>query len=240
MEPQLQQAAAESNLLLGQVSRQQRLAATLADKLSLGGKKKGGGAAGARAVAADSARPGWFATLVANVGVWPPKTIRFQKQRSGLPVLHLILIDTSASILGQGPFSTAKAAALQIAEQAYLNREQLAIMGFGNNRVDTLLRRVRAPKELAQLLNNVPAGGGTPMREALRQAQDYLQRLKRKIPAIAIRTYLLTDGRTSAQVGDIRLEGECVLIDTERCAVKRGRGEHLAAELGAAYLPLPA
>lgn len=240
MAPQLQQAAAESNLVLGQVSRQQRLAATLAGKLGLSGKKKGSGAAGARAVAADSARPGWFATLVANAGVWPPKTMRFQKQRSGLPVLHLILIDTSASTLGQGPFSTAKAAALQIAEQAYLNREQLAIMGFGNNRVDTLLRRIRAPKELTQLLNNVPAGGGTPMREVLRQAQDYLQELKRKIPAIAIRTYLLTDGRTSAQVRDIRLEGECVLIDTERSAVKRGRGEHLAAALGAAYLPLPA
>ena len=240
MAPQLQPAAAEYGLVVSPFRRQPKLASALIGKLGAAGKKKGSGAAGPRAIAADSNRPGWFATLVANAGVWPPQRIRFQKQRAGLPVLHLLLIDTSASTLGQGPYSTAKAAALQIAEQAYLNREQLAIMGFGNNRVDTLLRRVRAPKELAQLLDDVPAGGGTPMREVLLQAQDYLRRLQRQMPEIEVRTYLLTDGRTTAPVQDIRLVGECVLIDTERAAVKRGRGKRLAAELGAAYIPLPA
>ncbi len=239
MEPQLQLAAAESQLVLGEAARQQRLSSTLIGKLGLAGKQKGAGAAGTRATAADSTRPSWFATLVASAGKWPPPAIRFQKQRSGLPVLHLLLLDTSASTLGQGPRSTAKAAALQIARQAYLNREQLAIMGFGNSRVDTLLPRIRAPKELEKLLNSTPAGGGTPMREVLQQARDYLQRLRRQSPEIVLRTYLLTDGRTAALVADIRLPGESVLIDTESSAVKRGRGKQLACELGAVYLPLP-
>ncbi len=239
MPPQPQRAAEAVDVTLPRGQMQKNTLAAIESQRDLSGKKKGSGATGARAIAAASTKPGWFATLVASAGVWPPKKICFEKQRGAVPVLHLLLIDTSASTLGHGPFSTAKAVALQIGEQAYLDREQLAIFGFGNDRVDTLLPRIRAPKELAELLNTVPAGGGTPLREALQQAQAYLQQIKRQTPAVKIRTYLLTDGRTNATMQGITLLGDCVVIDTERSSVKRGRGKRLALELNADYLPVP-
>ena len=204
------------------------------------GRQKGTDVSGSHLGAAVRTKPNWFSTLVANSGIWPPEKLRFQRQKQGLSVLHLVLLDTSASTLGQGPESVGKAALLQISEQAYLQREQLSVFGFGNNSVDNLLPRVRAPKALRNWLDKLPVGGGTPMRDALEQAMQYLKTLQRQTPALQLRTYILTDGRCSVQIDDLTLPGETVWIDIEQAAVKRGRGQQLAAQLGATYLPLPA
>ncbi|WP_372831537.1 ATP-binding protein [Pontibacterium sp.] len=206
----------------------------------LSGRQKGTDVGGDHVGSAVNTKPSWFSTLVANSGIWPPEKLRFQRHKQGLSVLHLVLLDTSASTLGQGPESVGKAALLQISEQAYLQREQLSVFGFGNNTVDNLLPRVRAPKELRSWLDNLPVGGGTPMRDALEQAMQYLKTLQRQAPALQLRTYILTDGRSSAQIDDLALPGATVWIDIEQAAVKRGRGQQLAAQLGATYLPLPA
>ncbi|WP_370280220.1 ATP-binding protein [Pontibacterium sp.] len=206
----------------------------------LAGRKTGKAANGNHRSASESHKPNWFSTLIANSGIWPPKSLKFQKAREGQPVLHLVLLDTSASTLAQGPESLGKAAVLKIAEQAYLQREQLSIFGFGNNQVENLLPKVRAPKELKNWLDSLPAGGGTPIRAALEQVQSYLGKAIKQNPALQIRTYVITDGRTSAHLNDVALPGDTVLIDIEQSAVKRGRGAQLAAELSAQYLPLPA
>jgi magnesium chelatase subunit D len=161
-----------------------------------------------------------------------------RKARSGQPVLHFVLLDTSASTLKNSLFANAKAAIMEIAEQAYSAREQLTVWGFGNQQVKNFLPRRRAPKALRQLLDTIPAGGGTPLREGLQQAGDYLRQIVKQHPEMAMRTYLITDGRSSQQVADLRLPGECLLIDIESSPVKRGRGEQLARELAADYFSL--
>lgn len=206
----------------------------------LAGRKPGHAAKGNHRSVNEGHKPNWFSTLIANSGIWPPKTLKFQKVREGQSVLHLVLLDTSASTLAQGPESLGKAAVLKIAEQAYLQREQLSIFGFGNNQVENLLPKVRAPKELKSWLDNLPAGGGTPIHAALEQVQSYLTKAIRQSPALQIRSYIITDGRTSANLNDVALPGDTVLIDIEQSAVKRGRGAQLATELNAQYLPLPA
>ena len=117
-------------------------------------------------------------------------------------------------------------------------REQLAVMSFGNEQVKWLLPQVRAPKQLTPLLNQTPAGGGTPIREVLKQAQHFLIGVRRKHPAVEIQTYLLTDGRTTQNIDDLNLIGHCTLIDTEQSAIKRGRAQEIAQALGANYLTL--
>ncbi|MEH6358065.1 MAG: VWA domain-containing protein [Pseudomonadales bacterium] len=161
-----------------------------------------------------------------------------RKARSGQPVLHFVLLDTSASTLKNSLFANAKAAIMEIAEQAYRSREQLTVWGFGNQQVENFLPRRRAPKALRQLLDTIPAGGGTPLREGLQQAGDYLRQIAKQHPEMAMRTYLITDGRSSQQVADLRLPGECLLIDIESSPVKRGRGQELARELAADYFSL--
>ena len=238
MAPQQQRTASDLPVLTLNSDGQIHPVTTAATALA--GQNKGPDAGGCHRGKATNQKPNWFSTLVANSGIWPPEKLRFQRQKQGLSVVHLVLLDTSASTLGQGPESVGKAALLQISEQAYLQREQLSVFGFGNNTVENLLPRVRAPKELRNWLDNLPVGGGTPMRDALEQAMQYLKTLQRQTPALQLRTYILTDGRSSAQLEDLTLPGNTVWIDIEQSAVKRGRGPQLAAQLGATYLPLPA
>ena len=206
------------------------------------GKQKGQHAGGSRQGKQQSSKIDWFNTLVSNA-LRPSKEtvswqIRYQKAREGKAVLHLILLDTSASTLAAQAFAKSKGVVLQIAEQAYLMREQLAVMSFGHEQVKWLLPQVRAPKQLNTLLDQTPAGGGTPIRDVLMQAQHYLLGVKRNNPNIHIQTYLLTDGRTRQTLDGLQLEGRCTVIDTEQSTVKRGRGRDIAAALGAEYFSI--
>ncbi len=200
-----------------------------------GGKRSGRQQGEGRRNGATGNQPDWFASLVSSLPQWPPQQLRFKQPRTGAMWLHLVLLDTSASTLSSQWLARAKAAVLEIGKRAYLAREQLAIIGFGNQQTDTLLARVRAPKELHSLLEPIQAGGGTPLRQVLGQAQTMLNQLLRQTPALNSCTYLITDGRCRDSVADLQLPGQRLLIDTEQSSVKRGRGPQLAAELGADY-----
>ena len=207
--------------------------------LDLFTRSAGKSARGLHKTAVPGHKPNWFATLVNCLGSWPPKSLIMQKTRRSEAVLHLVMLDTSASTIKHRQFGKAKAAILKIADQAYLQRHQITILGFGNQVVETLLTRKRAPRALKKLLDNVSAGGGTPLREVVEQAQQYQTQLLRRMPDLKIRNYLLTDGKTSQALSGLHLIGETMLIDIEQSVVKRGKSRELAKILNAQYLPLP-
>ena len=186
----------------------------------------------------ESKRINWLSSLLSGAGQWPLQQLRFYQTKRSQTVLNIVLIDTSASILTNNLFSQAKAVILKVAKQAYIAREQLSIIGFGNQTVETLLPRQRAPKELNELLNDIPAGGGTPFCEALEHAEKFQQQQYRQTPDIRIKTIIITDGKTSQPFSHVNLGDEVVLIDIEQSVVKRGKGQNIADELNAFYMPL--
>lgn len=188
----------------------------------------------------QSASADWHGTFVeaGRAGVWPPEKIQHKPAKTGPSVLHLILLDTSASTLTNALFAKAKGVILAIAQQAYLKREQIVLFTFGNDKVEQVVPQIRAPKDISGLLDNIQAGGGTPLRDALLQAKHWLDRFHKRAPACEHYNYILTDGRTQADVSDIHLHGTSQLIDTEIAPVKRGRGAAIAQALGANYTQL--
>ncbi|GAA0832020.1 magnesium chelatase subunit D family protein [Marinomonas arenicola] len=186
----------------------------------------------------------WFRSIISHPQSWPPSQLLPKKRHAGLPVLHVVLLDTSASTLAQGVFAKAKGVILDIANRAYLAREQMAILGFGQDAVSAVLPKVRAPKEILERLNQLGAGGGTPFRLAIEKVSQYLTQQHKATSGLISQTYIVTDGRTQADVTDFSagsnkaLLGHCVLIDTENTQVKRGRGAEIAQQLGADYLLL--
>ncbi len=180
----------------------------------------------------------WFATLMHSVKQWPTLNVKYKQPQSKREMLHLVLLDTSGSTLSHTLSARAKACVLEISKNAYLNREAIEILGFGNNQVQQLLGKVKAPKELSEMLNNVSVAGGTPLRKVLQEAKLLLAR--KKSLAGHVQCYLITDGRSRSQVDDIDLGVPTVLIDTENTPVKRGRGSQLAQQLKAEYFLLPA
>lgn len=169
---------------------------------------------------------------------WPPTKIHRQKARTSQGMLHLILLDCSASMLGQAVFGKAKGAILDIAHQAYIKREQIAMFIFGNNEVKQVQAKVRAPKDMSEFLNKIEAGGGTPFRDGLLEVASWLTRYYKQSPMSVSHTYIFTDGRTQADVADIDLKGSCSLIDIEASAIKRGRAQQLAHAINAEYFTI--
>ena len=203
-------------------------------------KNKGHSIGGSHQTKGCSTSPNWFLTLLGNAGKWPPTQLAYRKKKGAQTILNLVLLDTSGSTHNGQLIAQAKGVVLQISKQAYLSREQLSIIGFGNDQINDILPRVRAPKYIQNCLNQVSSGGGTPFKEALERAEHYLLNLLRKIPELAIKCYLITDGRTRQNIDGLTLPGQCTVIDIETSTVKRGRAKMIAQALGAQYLTLPA
>lgn len=203
------------------------------------GLSKGSGSRGTQRATTKSTRIDWFNTFASHMGRWPLKHLRYKPSHTGQAVLNLILLDTSASVLRNQLFSKAKGVVLRIAEQAYLEREQFAMMGFGNQTVTTLLPQRRAPKALKQLLNTIPASGGTPLREMLQYALAYQEQQVLRSPGLKLRTYLISDGRTTQTFQDLNLLGDVSVIDMEDSLIKRGKAKHIAETLCAHYFSFP-
>ena len=209
------------------------------------GKRRGKQLGGYRSEASmQSNNIDWFRSIAASPLSWPPNQFQQKASKTGQSVLHLVLLDTSASTLAQGVFAKAKGVILDIANRAYLAREHIAILGFGQESVSSILPRIRAPKEISVLLDQLGAGGGTPFRIAVEKAIQYLTQQHKTTSGLLSRTYILTDGRTQADVTDLVASqqhaplGHCLLIDTENASIKRGRGQDIAQQLGADYLLL--
>lgn len=243
MEPQALASSAPINVVIhGEQNERHSTQATIGEVTP--GKRKGKQLGGYRLDAAHPAERlsadgiDWFRSFIRQPQAWPPKELIHKPAKTGQAVLHLVLLDTSASTLSQGVFAQAKGVILDIANRAYLAREQIAILGFGQNSVSSILPKVRAPKEIADLLEDLGAGGGTPFRVAIENASQYLAQQHQATTGLNSQTYILTDGRTQADVSDLVLQGNTVLIDTENAPVKRGRGQDIAQHLGAQYVLL--
>jgi magnesium chelatase subunit D len=183
-------------------------------------------------------RPDWFATLIANHGDWPWHQLRYRKAHSGQPVLHFVLLDTSGSTLGQRLLGRAKGLVDALVRRAYAAREQVAVLGFGNDGVSPILPRRRAPKDMLARLDAAGGGGGTPIRAAIERTARLIRQWQRREPGLHIRTYLITDGRSRESLTGLPPLGDCLVVDTEQSAVRRGQGARIAQQLGALYRPL--
>ena len=191
-----------------------------------------------RATKQWSKRINWFSSLIAGRNQTAGINLRYRRQRGADPVMHLVLLDTSASTLNGDSQSQAKGLVAGIAQHAYLARQQLVLLGFGNDQVSELYSQGRAPKAMVPLLNNIGAGGGTPLKQALQHASAFATRLLRRNPATHIINTIITDGRVQQDLSGLQLLGQSILVDTEQGQVKRGRGQQIAQTLKAQYLTL--
>ena len=121
MPPQQQIADAINPLDFAAVNKKTEFTPNIAHTSLLAGRQKGDTSGGSRLGKLTSGHINWFTSFAANTR--HPKDpsqwqLKFKKARTGKAVLHLILLDTSASTLAAQAFAKSKSVVLQIAEQA--------------------------------------------------------------------------------------------------------------------------
>lgn len=176
----------------------------------------------------------WFTSLTATE--FNERKLHFLKPIKKQTELNIILLDTSASTLAQNSLSNAKASIKQLAEAAYLKRQAICLMTFGNERIEIILHPQRAPKNIQPLLESIGACGGTPLRKALIQVSEFIR--KQNYAFEHCKLYLFTDGRSRESISTLSIDCDIMLVDTENSAVKLGLGKKLADSLNAQYVHL--
>ena len=186
--------------------------------------------------------------------------LRFQRVRGKAGLLFIFVVDASGS-MAVNRMAQAKGAMARLLQQAYVFRDQVALVRFGGEGAETLLPPTRSVQRAKRLVEALPAAGATPLAAGLVQALGVARAAKlRGSPHPVL--LILTDGRANrpsrpATSGarptpavlqrELRLLGAeiqresltAVVVDTRPSFLAGGEGETLAGWIRARYLRLP-
>ncbi|MEW5974622.1 MAG: VWA domain-containing protein [Acidobacteriota bacterium] len=189
-----------------------------------------------------------------------PSDLRFKQFQRRCGLLFIFAVDASGS-MAMNRMAEAKGALLALLRQAYLFRDQVALIRFGGDTAQTLLHPTRSVVRASRLIESLPAAGPTPLAAALVEALR-LHRLCRLSSRQSAVLLLFTDGRANRglsanppisghsrdvitqeleQLGG-RLKREslpCTVIDTQPSFAGGNASLRLAGWLGAQYIRLP-
>ena len=193
---------------------------------------------GLRSQTHKSQRIAWIPTLVDSQNTGQIKQLHYLKPQQKPGQLNLILIDSSASTGSLQSLGKAKGVVAELSHQSYLARQDLAIIEFGNNQVSTRVHPQKTPKNISPILEDIKLGGGTPLRKALLQAKELLQKSRARFPNKKHCLYLLTDGRSQDKLEGLAIDAHVMVIDTEQQAIKLGRCQQIAQLLQGEYIHL--
>ncbi len=187
--------------------------------------------------------------------------LHVKRFKSKAGTLFCFLVDASGS-MALHRMRQAKGAVNTLLQQAYVHRDQVALLAFRGERADVLLPPSQSVELAKRALDVLPTGGGTPLAAALLAAFQVAEQARsRGIHRTTM--VLITDGRPNVPLQPIegmskqqrmemaqeevqRLAGRlraagigAVVIDTQRDFVSRGEARRLADWLGGRYVYLP-
>lgn len=185
--------------------------------------------------------------------------LRFRRFRSKAGILFVFVVDASGS-MAVNRMAQAKGALSRLLQQAYVFRDQVALVRFGGEGAETLLPPTRSVQRAKRLVEALPAGGATPLAAGLVQALAVARaaRLRGSPQPVLL---ILTDGRANrparpapsgpgptpaALQQELRLLGAeirrealtAVVVDTRPSFLAGEEGRTLADWTGARYLRL--
>lgn len=187
--------------------------------------------------------------------------LHIKKYRSKAGTLFCFLVDASGS-MALHRMRQAKGAVNTLLQQAYVHRDQVALLAFRGESAELLLPPSQSVELAKRALDVLPTGGGTPLAAALLAAYQVAEQARsRGIHRTTL--VLITDGRPNVPLNfdpqaskqerlstardevqrlaaRLRSAGiGAVVIDTQRSFVSRGEAQQLAGWLGGRYVYLP-
>lgn len=165
--------------------------------------------------------------------------------------LVLFCVDASGSMAARRRMGEVKAAILSLLLDAYQRRDTVGLVTFGGDTATLVLPPTGSVDVAAARLEELPAGGRTPLAEGLLSAGRVLDRERRRAGARRPLLVVVTDGRATAGPDAVRrsLDAadrlaatgvDCVVVDCESGPMRMGLAGTLATRLAAEHLALGA
>lgn len=163
--------------------------------------------------------------------------------------LVLFCVDASGSMAARKRMTQVKTAILSLLLDAYRRRDKVGLVTFRGAAATVALPPTRSIDIAAARLDELPAGGRTPLAEGLLEAARVLTRERTRDPRLRPLLILVTDGRAtggkdavarSQQAADYvaGLGVATVVIDGESGPMRLGLARRLAELLRAEHLPV--
>ena len=161
--------------------------------------------------------------------------LQFQARTRSPHELWLVIVDASASTRRHQALSDAKGLLAQVFDDAYRQRARLALLTASGTTPTWQVQGLKASSGLHAWLDQLGAGGGTPLLAALSEAEQWLATRQKRLPAEQQRLLLVTDGRLKEWPILTSLKCPGLLIDIERGPIRLARAKQLAADLTIDY-----
>lgn len=185
--------------------------------------------------------------------------IRIKRFRDKAGTLFIFIVDASGS-MALNRMQQAKGAVTKLLQEAYVHRDQVALIAFRGKQAEVLLPPSQSVDRAKRALDVLPTGGGTPLASAMLLGLETAKQMKSKGITQTMLVFI-TDGRgnvalsqsntdasdkqkiateIAALAQSINLEGlNSVVIDTQTGYLSRGEAKRLAEQLGGRYIYLP-
>lgn len=163
--------------------------------------------------------------------------------------LVLLCVDASGSMAARKRMSQVKTAVVSLLLDAYQRRDKVALITFRGDSGELVLPPTGSVDVAKARLDDVPAGGRTPLAEGLLQAAEVIRRERLRDPRRRPLLVVVTDGRATHGADAIarsrqvaaHLAGDDVhalVVDCETGRFTLGLARELAGHLGADYVSL--
>jgi magnesium chelatase subunit D len=163
--------------------------------------------------------------------------------------LILFCVDASGSMAARKRMTQVKTAIVSLLLDAYRRRDKVALITFRGQRAELALPPTHSADIAAARLDELPAGGRTPLAEGLLEAARVLLRERRRDSRLRPLLIIVTDGRATSGADAVSrslraadyvagLGVSTVVIDGESGPMRLGLAARLAERLGAEHLPV--
>lgn len=178
-----------------------------------------------------------------------PQDLRVAVREGRESNLVLFCVDASGSMAARKRMEQVKTAVLSLLLDAYQRRDKVGLVTFRGTTAEVALPPTHSVDAAAQRLEELPAGGRTPLAEGLLEAAHLLAVEHTRDPQRRPLLVVVTDGRATAGADAVtrsRMAADvlagagitAVVVDCESGPMRMGLAATLAEHLGAEHVPI--
>ena len=124
-----------------------------------------------------------------------PNDLRFKRRISGRKELHVLVVDTSASMGTLQRLSYAKGLMQRILKNGYQKKNYVAVVGTQGNCAQVVLKPTRNFMKIDQVMDSIKAKGKTPLLHAIDSALNLVESFHKQNKFLTNLLVVISDGR---------------------------------------------